>query len=574
MNAGRTALEGIRVLDVTQVMAGPFCAMQLCDMGADVIKVEPPGGDSTRRMAGASGDDSAGFNAVNRGKRGIVLDLGTARGQDAMRRLLGSADILIENYRPGVMRRFGLDYATLAEQYPALIYASISGYGQTGPAAAKGGFDLIAQGVSGLMSVTGEPGRPPVKVGVPLTDLGAGAVRTGGDPGGAPLPHPNRPRPAHRHVARRGRDRPVGVGIGRVLRARASRRSRSGSAHRMLAPYQAIRCADGYITMAAGTDRLFRAPLRGARAPGVDRRPCFRERHAAGSQPRGAHRADRGDDHRGTSRSLGWRASKRRGSPADRSTTTPRPSPIRRSWPAGWSSTSITRRSAACARWDRRSRCRRRRRWPTAARRSWENTRGRRCARRAAPRARSGRSWSKAASRCSSLLRSPWHAGSVTPNWPQAEIQHDAVGDLESRFACLVSRFCRGHHYRAHRRTDAVETPAIAHYRGVDAERIPDRNQDVGDGWLAESRQPLIDVPAQHWRSLVWRKRRLRPATGEDNEGQRDGHGRAAAVRAHRCFPSSRNSSPCLNVRAGRFELHNGSIRTPQDVGGGYTDEV
>ena len=113
MNAGRTALEGIRVLDVTQVMAGPFCAMQLCDMGADVIKVEPPGGDSTRRMAGASGDDSAGFNAVNRGKRGIVLDLGTARGQNAMRRLLGSADILIENYRPGVMRRFGLDYATL-----------------------------------------------------------------------------------------------------------------------------------------------------------------------------------------------------------------------------------------------------------------------------------------------------------------------------------------------------------------------------------------------------------------------------------------------------------------------------
>src|ERR671910_612250 len=106
MNAGRTALEGIRVLDVTQVMAGPFCAMQLCDMGADVIKVEPPGGDSTRRMAGASGDDSAGFNAVNRGKRGIVLDLATPRGQDAMRRLVATSDILVENYRPGVMRRF------------------------------------------------------------------------------------------------------------------------------------------------------------------------------------------------------------------------------------------------------------------------------------------------------------------------------------------------------------------------------------------------------------------------------------------------------------------------------------
>ena len=256
MNAGRTALEGIRVLDVTQVMAGPFCAMQLCDMGADVIKVEPPGGDSTRRMAGASGDDSAGFNAVNRGKRGIVLDLGTARGQDAMRRLLGSADILIENYRPGVMRRFGLDYATLAEQYPALIYASISGYGQTGPAAAKGGFDLIAQGVSGTDvdhrrtgQAAGEGRRAPDR-------SRRRAVRTGGDPGGAPLPHPNRPRPAHRHVARRGRDRLVGLGIGRVLRP-GRPPERLGSAHRMLAPYQAIRCADGYITLAAGTDRLF-----------------------------------------------------------------------------------------------------------------------------------------------------------------------------------------------------------------------------------------------------------------------------------------------------------------------------
>src|SRR5215210_3245494 len=123
MSSGRTALEGIRVLDVTQVMAGPFCAMQLCDMGADVIKVEPPGGDSTRRMAGAAGTDSPGFNALNRGKRGIVLDLATSAGQQVFRRLAARADIVIENYRPGVMRRFGLDYASLAQDYPALIYA-------------------------------------------------------------------------------------------------------------------------------------------------------------------------------------------------------------------------------------------------------------------------------------------------------------------------------------------------------------------------------------------------------------------------------------------------------------------
>ena len=112
------ALEGVRVLDVTQVMAGPFCAMQLCDMGADVIKVEPPEGDSTRRMAGRSGTDSPSFNAVNRGKRGIVLDLKSAAGQAAFRRLARRADVIIENYRPGVMRRFGLDYAALGAETP------------------------------------------------------------------------------------------------------------------------------------------------------------------------------------------------------------------------------------------------------------------------------------------------------------------------------------------------------------------------------------------------------------------------------------------------------------------------
>ena len=170
------ALDGIRVLDLTQVMAGPFCAMLLCDMGADVIKVESPTGDSTRRMPGAVGTDSPSFNAVNRGKRGVVVDLKQQAGQDTVRRLVGSVDVLVENYRPGVMGRLGLGYEELASRHPALVYASISGYGRTGPSAGKGGFDLVAQGVSGLMSVTGEAGRPPVKVGVPITDLGAGLL--------------------------------------------------------------------------------------------------------------------------------------------------------------------------------------------------------------------------------------------------------------------------------------------------------------------------------------------------------------------------------------------------------------
>ena len=171
-------LDGIVVLDTTQVMAGPYCAMLLADMGARVIKVEPPAGDSTRAMAGAIGSDSAAFNAVNRGKLGIVLDLTKPQATDAFKRLARTADILIENYRPGVMARLGLDYAALSAENPRLIYASISGYGQTGPWATKGGFDLIAQGVCGIMSVTGDPGGPPVKAGVPLTDLGAGLFAT------------------------------------------------------------------------------------------------------------------------------------------------------------------------------------------------------------------------------------------------------------------------------------------------------------------------------------------------------------------------------------------------------------
>src|SRR5437899_3261795 len=168
------ALEGLRVLDVTQVMAGPFCAMILADLGADVVKVEPPAGDSSRQMPGGVAADSPSFNAVNRGKRSLVVNLKTVQGRDVFTRLARATDILIENYRPGVMASLGLDYQTLAPLNAGLIYASISGYGQTGPQRHKGGFDLIAQGVSGIMSVTGEPGGAPMKAGVPLTDLSAG----------------------------------------------------------------------------------------------------------------------------------------------------------------------------------------------------------------------------------------------------------------------------------------------------------------------------------------------------------------------------------------------------------------
>jgi formyl-CoA transferase len=243
------------VLDVTQVMAGPYCAMLLCDMGARVIKIEPPGGDSTRAMAGASGSDSAAFNAVNRGKLGIVLDLHRREGRAVLRRLAATADVLIENYRPGVMARLGLDYETLSEENPRLVYASISGYGQTGPAAAKGGFDLVAQGVSGIMSVTGEPDGPPVKAGLPLTDLGAGLFALSAILAAV---HWRTSSGRGQHIDTSLLDAGVALSVWEATEFFAGQQpQRLGSAHRMSAPYQAFRCADGFITVGAANDRSF-----------------------------------------------------------------------------------------------------------------------------------------------------------------------------------------------------------------------------------------------------------------------------------------------------------------------------
>jgi formyl-CoA transferase len=237
-------------------MAGPFCATILADLGADVIKIEPPSGDATRQMVGKKGTESPSFNAVNRGKRSVVLNLKTGDGRRIFKQLARSSDILIENYRPGVMPGLGLGYETLSEINRGLIYASISGYGQSGPHRTKGGFDLIAQGVSGIMSVTGEPGRPPVKAGIPLTDLGAALFATTGI------------LAALHHRSATGVGQYIDTSLveaGIALSVWEATEYFSGpgipaplgSAHRMNAPYQAIRCADGYVTIGANTDRLF-----------------------------------------------------------------------------------------------------------------------------------------------------------------------------------------------------------------------------------------------------------------------------------------------------------------------------
>jgi crotonobetainyl-CoA:carnitine CoA-transferase CaiB-like acyl-CoA transferase len=251
------ALEGLRVLDQTQVMAGPFCTMLLADMGADVIKIEPPGGETTRAMdLEVAPGVSAPFLAVNRNKRGVVLDLKRAEGVAVLKKLVGTADALVENYRPGVAARLGIDYDTLASINPRLIYCSISGFGQTGPYAARGGYDLIAQGMSGIMSATGSEGGSPVKVGVPITDLGAGlfalvgilcAVRA-------------------RRVTGRGQRVDTSLfEAGLALSAweateywfRGQVPRGLGTAHRLNAPYQAFRASDGHFTVGAANDNLF-----------------------------------------------------------------------------------------------------------------------------------------------------------------------------------------------------------------------------------------------------------------------------------------------------------------------------
>jgi formyl-CoA transferase len=250
-----TLLEGITVLEVAQVMAGPYCAMLLCDMGARVIKVEPPAGDSTRAMAGSIGTDSPAYNAVNRGKLSVVLDLQTPAGCDALGHLARTADIFIENYRPGVMARLGLDYKSLAVENPRLIYASISGYGHTGPSSSKGGFDLVAQGVSGIMSVTGEEGRPPVKAGVPLTDLGAGLFALAAILAAL---HWRASSGRGQHIDTSLVDAGIALSVWEATEYfSGGTPSRLGSAHRMSAPYQAFRCSDGYITIGAANQRTF-----------------------------------------------------------------------------------------------------------------------------------------------------------------------------------------------------------------------------------------------------------------------------------------------------------------------------
>ena len=252
-------LAGVRVLDISQVMAGPFACMLLGDLGADVIKVEPPGsGDQTRGSMGfkMKGADSLGYLNMNRNKRSITLDLKTEAGKEVLKTLAKDADILVENYRPGALRRMGLGYEVLREINPRLVYTSISGFGQTGPWADRPGFDLMAQAMSGVMSVTGYPDSPPVKCGVPVADIGCalfaiyatlsayiGAKNTGqGQYIDAAL--------FDTAMAFSVWDTCDWWGTGKPPQP-------LGTANKMTAPYQAMACADGHFVMGANNQKLW-----------------------------------------------------------------------------------------------------------------------------------------------------------------------------------------------------------------------------------------------------------------------------------------------------------------------------
>ena len=252
-------LMGVKVLDVSQVMAGPYSCMLLADMGADVIKVEPPGsGDQTRGAMGfkMKGPDSMGFLNMNRNKRSIAINLKSEAGKAILFKLVKEADILVENYRPGVMKRLGVGYEVMSKINPALVYVSISGFGQSGPWAMRPGFDLMAQAMSGIMSVTGNGDGKPVKAGVPVADIGCALFAT--------------------YAALSAYIGAKNTGQGQYIDASLFDSALAfsiwdtseywgtgnppvalGTANRMTAPYQAVKAKDGYFVMGATNNKLW-----------------------------------------------------------------------------------------------------------------------------------------------------------------------------------------------------------------------------------------------------------------------------------------------------------------------------
>lgn len=276
--AAKGPLAGMRVIELAHIMAGPVCGLMLADMGADVVKVEKPEGDDSRRFVPPDiNGESAAFMMLNRNKRGVVLDLKQTEGKEALRRLLLEADVVIENYRKGTMEKLGLSFETIRKDNPGLIYCAISGFGRTGPYADRGGFDLIAQGMSGLMSITGEgPGRPPVKVGAPVTDITAGILAALGVVS------------AYARRLQTGEGQRVDTSLfeagivhtywqSAIAAATGVSPGPMGSAHPLNAPYQAFETADGWINVGAANQRNWERLAAVIEAPELPADPRFRD---------------------------------------------------------------------------------------------------------------------------------------------------------------------------------------------------------------------------------------------------------------------------------------------------------
>ena len=261
------ALDGITVLDLSRILAGPTCTQLLGDMGARVIKIENPrsGGDDTRSwgppyvndLAGNPTDLSAYFMAANRNKLSVAVDIATPQGQTTIRALAATADILVENFKPGGLAKYGLDHTTLCAAQPGLIYCSISGYGQTGPNAAKPGYDLMAQGYGGMMSLTGEPGGLPMKVGVGVADVMCGMYATTGIL--AALHHRGKTG-AGQHIDVALVDTQIAWLINEGVNYLTSGQvpQRRGNGHPNIVPYQVFAASDGHVIVAVGNDGQFR----------------------------------------------------------------------------------------------------------------------------------------------------------------------------------------------------------------------------------------------------------------------------------------------------------------------------
>ena len=266
MAASDGPLAGIKVLDLSRILAGPTCTQLLGDLGAAVIKIENPvtGGDDTRSWGppfvtdadGKPSDLSAYFMSANRNKRSVAVDITTSEGQAAIRDLAAQADVLIENFKPGGLARYGLDYATLGAEFPALVYCSISGYGQTGPNSAKPGYDLMAQGFGGIMSLTGAPDGPPMKVGVGIADVMCGMYATVGV------------LSALRHRDQTGEGQQIELalvdsqiawlineGVNYLTSGQVP--ERRGNGHPNIVPYDVYATSDGHVILAVGNDTQF-----------------------------------------------------------------------------------------------------------------------------------------------------------------------------------------------------------------------------------------------------------------------------------------------------------------------------